>query len=153
MLEKDICDRAAEKIAAEAEAATEALKKEKASGGIAAAKKAMKLVLIAEISKMLSKFCYQNEEFAAEVEKSGKKLSDIIDEIMGGVDQSKPSLSDVEAYMKAVKAYFCDAEVICSFRINIHKEQDDDLFDLESFAEPEVGGGAIILDLFGTGEV
>lgn len=152
MEEKDICTLAAEKIAAEMNEAKEKLKSEK-GGGIAAARRAMKTVLIEEIGKMISKFCYQNEEFAEAVDKCDKKLIDIVEEITKDVDQNNPSLSDVVAYMRAVKCYLSEAEVICSFRINIHKEVDDDLLDLESFAVPEEQTGAIILDLFGTGEV
>ena len=148
--EKTVCDIAADKIMMQVPECRDKLQKEKATG-IAAAKKAMKLMLVEEIGKMIAKFCYQNEDFAAAVEKCDKELSAVVDEIINGVDQSKPSLSDVEAYMKAVKAYLPEAEVICSFRINIHKEFDDDLLDLESFAAPQTGG-AIILDLFGTGE-
>ena len=152
MEEKDICTRAAEKIAAEMNEAKDKLKSEK-GGGIAAARRAMKLVLVDEIGKMISKFCYQNEEFADAVEKCDKTLLSVVEEITKDVDQNNPSLSDVVAYMRAVKCYLSEAEVICSFRINIHKEVDDDLLDLESFAVPEENTGAIILDLFGTGDV
>ena len=57
MEEKDIGTLAAEKIAAQMKEATEKLKGEK-GGGVAAARRAMKLVLIEEIGKMISKFCY-----------------------------------------------------------------------------------------------
>ncbi len=148
---ENMVDRAVAKITEQTEAGKEALKKEKASGGLAAAKKAMKIMLIEDLGKMISKFCYQSEEFSSAVEKCDKTLLSVVEEIMKMVDQSKPSLSDVAAYMAAVKAYLPEAEVICSFRINIHKEQDDDLLDLETFAQPadSEGGGAIILDLFG----
>lgn len=155
MEEKDICTRAAEKIAAEMNEAKDKLKGEKGEkgGGMAAARRAMKLVLADEIGKMISKFCYQNEEFAEAVDKCDKALLSVVEEITKDVDQNNPSLSDVVAYMRAVKCYLSEAEVICSFRINIHKEIDDDLLDLESFAVPEENTGAIILDLFGTGDV
>lgn len=152
MEEKTICEKAAERIAGEIKEAKDKLKGEK-GGGIAAARRAMKLMLVDEIGKMISKFCYQNEEFATAVDKCDKKLLDIVEEITKDVDQSSPAISDVVAYMRAVKCYLSEAEVICSFRINIHKEVDDDLLDLESFAVPEEQSGAIILDLFGTGEV
>lgn len=152
MEEKDIGTLAAEKIAAQMKEATEKLKGEK-GGGVAAARRAIKLVLIEEIGKMISKFCYQNDEFAEAVERYDKTILDVVEEVTKDVDQNNPSLSDVVAYMRAVKCYLSEAEVICSFRINIHKEIDDDLLDLESFAVPDEQSGAIILDLFGTGEV
>lgn len=152
MEEKTIGERAAEKIALQISEAKDKLKGEK-GGGIAAARRAMKLVLIQEIGNMISRFCYQNEEFASAVEKCEKTLLEIVEEITKDVDQNNPSLSDVVAYMRAVKCYLSEAEVICSFRINIHKEVDDDLFDLESFAAPEEQSGAIILDLFGAEDV
>lgn len=152
MEEKDISTLAAEKVAAQVKEAKEKLNGGK-GGGVAAARRAMKLVLVEEIGKMISKFCYQNEEFAAAVERCDKAILDVVEEVTKDVDQNNPSLSDIVAYMRAVKCYLSEAEVICSFRINIHKEVDDDLLDLESFAVPDEQSGAIILDLFGTGEV
>ena len=152
-MEKDVCDRAAEKVALQIKEAKDKLSQDKSKNGIAAARRAMKLILADEIGKMISKFCYQNEEFSAAVEKSEKTLLDVVDEVSKDVDQNNPGLSDVVVYMRAVKCYLSEAEVICSFRVNIHKEQDDDLLDLESYAMPEEQSGAIILDLFGTGEV
>lgn len=148
-MDKDIGTIAAEKIAAQIAEAKESLSKDKATG-IAAARKAMKLILVAEIGNMVSKFCYQNEEFAEAVNKCDKTILDVVGEVTKDVDQNNPSISDVVAYMRAVKCYLSEAEVICSFRINIHKEVDDDLFDLESFVAPEEKSSAIILDVFGT---
>lgn len=146
---ENVADRAVAKITEQKADAGEALKKEKASGGIALAKKEMKKIMIDDLSRMLTKFCYQSEEFAEAVEKSDRTLLSIVEDIMKLVSPTNPGISDVTAYMTAVKAYLSEAEVICSFRINIHKEQDDDLLDLESFAQPEEAqSGAIILDLF-----
>lgn len=149
---------AAEKIALQMQEAKDKLSADKLSADknkkrLEAAWCAMKLVLIEDIGKMISRFCYQNEEFAAAVETCQKTLLEIVDEVTKDVDQNNPSLSDVVAYMRACKAYLPEAEVICSFRINIHKEVDDDLLDLENFEIPEAPSGAIILDLFGTGEI
>lgn len=145
---ENVADRAVAKITEQMEAGKEKIKKEKGTG-IAAAKRAMKLIMIADVGKMLIKFCYQSEEFSEAVVKSDKELLGIIEGIMEMVTQNEPGISDVAAYMTAVKAYLSEAEVIYSFRINIHKEQDDDLLDLESFAQPEEAqSGAIILDLF-----
>lgn len=147
-MDKDIGTIAAEKISAQITEAKESLSKDKATG-IAAARKVMKLILVAEIGNMVSKFCYQNEEFAEAVNKCDKTILDVVGEVTKDVDQNNPSISDVVAYMRAVKCYLSEAEVIGSFRINIHKEVDDDLLDLESFAEPQQSS-AIILDVFGT---
>ncbi len=149
MEERNVCDIAVEKLTAELKAGKEQLSKEKASSGLALAKKEMKKIMIDDLCRMLTKFCYQNEEFAEAVEKSDRTLLSIVEDIMKLVSPTNPGITDVTAYMTAVKAYLSEAEVICSFRINIHKEQDDDLLDLESFAQPaEAQSGAIILDLF-----
>jgi hypothetical protein len=58
----------------------------------------------------------------------------------------------VEAYAKAVKFYLPAGEIICSFRVNLPEERDEDLIDLESVAVPDVSSSAIILDIFGTEE-
>lgn len=97
MEEKTIGERAAEKIALQISEAKDKLKGEM-GGGIAAARRAMKLVLIQEIGNMISRFCYQNEEFASAVEKCEKTLLEIVEEVTKDVDQNNPSLSDVVAY-------------------------------------------------------
>ena len=146
MSEKDIGTMAAEKLAAQIEDA----KGNKSLKGF----EATAIKYLAEpIGNMLIKFCYQNEEFAQAVERFDKPLIDLLHEICKMSTKDKPGISDVEAYAKAVKFYLPAAEVICSFRVNLPEERDDDLLDLESFAAPEEHTGAIILDLFGTGEV
>lgn len=145
MEEKNICDRAAEKLMAQ----MKDVDNNKSLRGFEAT--AVKY-LCEPIGKMLMKFCYQNEEFAQAVERFDKPLIDLLLEISKMSTRDKPGVSDVEAYAKAVKFYLPAGEVICSFRVNLPEERDYDLFDLESAAVPEVQSSAIILDLFGTEE-
>ena len=142
MEEKNICDRAAEKLTQQMKAVSE----DKSLKGFEAT--AVKY-LCDPIGKMLMKFCYQNEEFAQAVERFDKPLIDLLREIAKMSTRDKPGVSDVEAYAKAVKFYLPAGEVICSFRVNLPEERDDDLFDLESTAVPEAQSSAIILDVFG----
>ena len=108
--------------------------------------------LVGPIGNMLMKFCYQNEEFAQAVERFDKPFVDLLKEICKMSSREKPGVSDVEAYAKAVKFYLPAAEVICSFRVNLPEERDEDLFDLEAVAVPEQSS-AIILDVFGIGDI
>lgn len=145
MEEKNVQDRAADKLGAEmaAVAADKGLK-----GFEATAVK----YLAKPIGDMLTKFCYQNEEFALAVERCDKPLMELLRETVKMSTRDKPGVSDVEAYVKAVKFYLPAAEVICSFRVNLPEERDEDLLDLENVAEPEEQHKAMILDLFGTEE-
>lgn len=145
MDEKNVCDRAAEKLAAEMEAA----KQDKGLKGFEAT--AVKY-LCEPIGKMIMKFCYQNEEFALAVERCERPFVEALKEITKMPTKDKPGVSDVEAYAKAVKFYLPAGEIICSFRVNLPEERDEDLIDLESVAVPDVSSSAIILDIFGTEE-
>lgn len=145
MEEKNICDRASEKLMAQ----MKAVETDKSLKGFEAT--AVKY-LCEPIGRMLMKFCYQNEEFAQAVERFDRPLIDLLREIAKMSTRDKPGVSDVEAYAKAVKFYLPAGEVICSFRVNLPEERDDDLFDLESAAVPEAQSSAIILDLFATEE-
>lgn len=145
MDEKNVCDRAAEKLAAE----MEAVKQDKGLKGFEAT--AVKY-LCEPIGKMIMKFCYQNEEFALAVERCERPFVEALKEITKMSTKDKPGVSDVEAYAKAVKFYLPAGEIICSFRVNLPEERDEDLIDLESVAVPDVSSSAIILDIFGTEE-
>lgn len=141
MEEKDICTRAADKLREQMEAA----KQDKGLKGFEAT---MVKYLCEPIGNILIKFCYQNEEFAQAVERFDKPFVDLLKEICKMSSREKPGVSDVEAYAKAVKFYLPAAEVICSFRVNLPEERDDDLLDLEAVAVPEQSS-AMILDVFG----
>ena len=134
-----------------------------------------------EICKMLERFCYQSEDFAKAVVDRRGTLGECVTGIVGG--HWPKGVSDVEAYAEAVKYYMPGAKVRATFRIDAPVEEDSDLLDLngdisrtdgvtddgledlfsdsipEEKQEPksqttgDSGGGAIILDLFSTGEV
>lgn len=146
MEEKNICEKAAGKISLEM---LDACKDTTLKGFEATAVK----YLCEPIGKMTMKFCYQNEEFALAVERCDRPFIELLKEIVKMSTRDKPGVSDVEAYAKAVKFYLPAGEVICSFRVNLPDERDNDLLDLESFEPQDESGGAIILDLFGTGEL
>ena len=145
MEEKTVCDRAVDKLREQ----MEATKQDKGLKGFEAT---MVKYLVGPIGNMLMKFCYQNEEFAQAVERFDKPFVDLLKEICKMSSREKPGVSDVEAYAKAVKFYLPAAEVICSFRVNLPEERDEDLFDLEAVAVPEQSS-AIILDVFGIGDI
>ena len=132
-----------------------------------------------EICKMLERFCYQSEDFAKAVVDRRGALGECVSGIVGG--HWPKGVSDVEAYAEAVKYYMPGAKVRATFRIDAPVEEDSDLLDLNGDISntdgvPDDGldglfcdntpeerqvpksqtngnsGGAIILDLFGTGE-
>ena len=145
MDEKNVCDRAADKLRQQINDA----KQEKNLKGFEST--AIKC-LCEPIGNMLIKFCYQNEEFALAVERFDKPLIEALKDIAKMSTKDKPMISDVEAYAKAVKFYLPAGEIICSFRVNLPEERDDDLLDLE-VTEAPVQSEAIILDVFGVGEI
>lgn len=142
--EKNISDRAADKLAAELERAEKAFR---GSTPIMEIKRA----IVTPVAHMLTKFCYQDEEFAEAVVRCERELMDNVNEIVKDVTRSNPSISDVEAYLRAVRFYLPAAEVTVSFRILLPNEFDDDLLDLG--AEPvsvDETHHAMILDLVDT---
>lgn len=142
--EKNISDLAADRLAKELERAEKAFKGSTPTMEI-------KRALVGPICKMLTKFCYQDEEFAQAVMRCEKELMDNVTDLVKDVTRSNPSISDVEAYLRAVRFYLPAAEVVVSFRILLPNEYDDDLLDLG--AEPRrEDGQAIILDLLDTRE-
>lgn len=143
--EKNISERAVEKLSAE----MEAVKQDKNLKGFEAT--AVKC-LCEPIGMMLMKFCYQNEEFAQAVERFDRSLIELLKEIVKMSTKDKPMVSDVEAYAKAVKFYLPAGEIACSFKINLPEERDNDLIDLEAAAAPTHSDN-IILDVFGVGEI
>ena len=147
--ENTVCERAADKILQEQKTAEKAY--EKASTVEMMIRKA----LTPEIGKMLVKFCYQDEAFAKMIESSDKELIECIKTVALKITRDKPALSDVEAYAEAVRFYIPTAQVSVNFRVVIPNELDDDLLFLDApdLAESSAEGQAMILDLFGTGEV
>lgn len=142
-LEKTISEAAADKLEAELKTALEASK----GGGHAMA---IKRALLPPIARMLTKFAYQDEEFATAVTRGGDLLANV-NNVVEEITRDKPALSDVEVYAKAVKYYLPAAEVTVSFRITLPNELDADLADINLDAASETH--AMILDLFDSGEV
>ena len=142
-LEKTISEAAADKLAAELKTALEA---SKGDDHVLAIKRA----LLPPIARMLTKFSYQDEEFATAVTRGGDLLANV-NSIVKEITQENPALSDVEAYAKAVKYYLPAAEVTVSFRITLPNELDADLADINLDAASETH--AMILDLFDSEEV
>ncbi|MBE6693408.1 MAG: hypothetical protein E7589_01400 [Ruminococcaceae bacterium] len=141
--EINVSDRAADKLAAEKQAVLDKRK------GTSFTDIAMRC-LAEPIAAMLTRFCYQNEEFAQGVISSKGTLYECLDGILKKETKDSPMISDLEAYIMAVKFYLPAARVQASFRVELPEERDDDLLCLsepDSLAEPS--GGAIILDLFG----
>ena len=70
-------------------------------------------VIYMPVAETLKQFC-GNEQFAAAVLGSDKTLSDCCKEVTKGV---KGSLSDIEAYKRAVQFYFPGADIKIDMRI------------------------------------
>lgn len=84
-------------------------------------------VVAGETAKALIQFCKQEQEFEQAIEQSGKTFQECLDSIVKGV---KNSISDLEAYTKAVKFYFSTA--IVHFNMTI------DLSGDNGYAEPPI---------------
>ncbi len=160
ILKNDISSEAADKLTAEATAAKDGDALKNSAESLAKGMKLdaknknildsiikMRTSLIDEVSRMLIRFCYQNEEFAGEVCRCERTLADAVDALMKNISPDKPQLSDVEAYAAAVQFYIPSAQVTVSFRLTIPTEIDDDLLEIN---DEGAGSHAIILDLFDT---
>ena len=64
----------------------------------------------------LCKFCRQDEEFSQAIIQSKKTFSDCMASVSKGVGNS---ISDLEAYKKAVQFYFPGAEIKCHMTIDL----------------------------------
>lgn len=72
--------------------------------------------IASETAKALTHFCEQEPEFEQAIEQSGKTFQDCLDSVCKGVGSS---MSDLEAYSKAVKFYFETAEVHFNMSIDL----------------------------------
>lgn len=72
-------------------------------------------VMAPAVYSQLITFCWQNEEFAGAVIKGGS-FADCMKKVAAGVGNS---ISDLDAYKKAVQFYFPGAEVKMSLTINL----------------------------------
>lgn len=136
-------EAAADKLEAERKA-IEAKKDSTAEGAIRRA-------LAGAVAERMTAFIYQDDtgELARQVVKDGRKLDECVGEIVKGVDRSRPAISDLDAYSKAIRYYLPEAVVRCTFRCVVPQEIDDDMafLDLDTADQPETGG-AQILDLY-----
>lgn len=134
---KNISERAADKLQKEAEAVSK-LKGSGYPNGIMRG-------LAGPICSMLVKFCYQDELFAEAVEKQDKKFLACMERIVKLSTRENPVVSDLDAYAEAVRFYIPEGKVTMSCRV-VMPVKDDDLFDL-GVDDDEDTGGAIILEL------
>lgn len=69
-----------------------------------------------EVLKTLCNFCLQDDEFAQAVIQNDKTFSDCMEAVGRGVGSS---ISDLEAYKKAVRFYFPGADIKCTMTIDL----------------------------------
>lgn len=69
-----------------------------------------------DVLKTLINFCNQDEEFAQAVVQNDKTFSDCMAEVGKGIGTS---ISDLEAYKKAVQFYFPGADIKCVMTIDL----------------------------------
>lgn len=67
-------------------------------------------------AKALMQFCEQEPEFEQAIEQSGKTFQECLDSVVDGTENS---MSDLEAYSKAVKFYFSTAVVHFNMTIDL----------------------------------
>ena len=72
-------------------------------------------------SQILQQFCEQEQEFAQAVEQSGKTFQQCLDYVIKGIVKkgSTGSISDLDAYNRAVKFYFPSAVVHQRFELDL----------------------------------
>lgn len=68
------------------------------------------------VLEALKKFCEQDEEFAQAIVQSDKTFSDCMDAVAKNVGSS---ISDIDAYRRAVQFYFPGAEIRFSMTIDL----------------------------------
>lgn len=73
-------------------------------------------VMAPSIAQALESFCNQEPEFEQAIEQSGNTFQQCMDAVAKGVGDS---ISDIEAYKKAVKFYFSTATVHFNMTIDL----------------------------------
>lgn len=91
------------------------------------------------VTDALISFCRQSTEFADAIIQSDKNLYDCLAAV---VKDAKSSLSDIEAYRRAVAFYFPGAEVYMQLSIRMSEYED------KPGADKNGAGGAINVSLF-----
>lgn len=94
---------------------------EKIEGGIAAVKGQKENVVKRPVADALISFCRQQEEFAQAVVQSEKTFADCVAHVVAGCGSS---LSDIEAYRKAVGFWFPGAvvDMVLTIRMSEYEE-------------------------------
>lgn len=94
---------------------------EKIEGGVSSVKDRYGKVVARPVADALISFCRQQGEFAQAVVQSDKGFADCIAHVVKGVGQS---LSDIDAYRKAVGFWFPGAvvDMVLSIRMSEHEE-------------------------------
>lgn len=94
---------------------------EKIEGGVSSVKDRYGKVVARPVADALISFCRQQGEFAQAVVQSDKGFADCIAHVVKGVG---PSLSDVDAYRKAVGFWFPGAvvDMVLTIRMSEHEE-------------------------------
>ena len=69
-----------------------------------------------DVLKTLCNFCLQDNEFSQAVIQNDKTFSDCMEAVGKGVGSS---ISDLEAYKKAVRFYFPGADIKCTMTIDL----------------------------------
>lgn len=81
----------------------------------------VQMAIASDTAKALQSFCEQEPEFAQAIEQSGRTFQQCLDKVAAGVSGS---LSDFEAYSRAVEFYFPGAKVIFQMRIDLIGDAD-----------------------------
>lgn len=100
---------------------------DKIKSGVAEVKDRYGEIVKGAVAGALISFCEQNEEFDRAIEQSDKTMKDCITEVVKG---AKGSLSDIEAYRRAVAFWFPGAQVDMTLTIRMSeydKPQTDDI--------------------------
>ncbi|MDE6777030.1 MAG: hypothetical protein K2J25_03735 [Oscillospiraceae bacterium] len=86
-------------------------------------------------AQILQQFCEQEQEFAQAVEQSGKTFQQCLDHVIKGIVKrgSTGSLSDLDAYNRAVKFYFPCAEVHQRFELDLIGNAKESASEAKSF--------------------
>lgn len=92
-------------------------------------------VMMPAVYNALVNFCEQDSEFAQAVVQNEKTLTDFLASVAKGVGES---ISDIEAYKKAVRFYFPGADIKCTMAIDLVGAAASDTPPIEmiSSAEP-----------------
>ena len=94
---------------------------EKIEGGVSSVKDRYGKVVARPVADALISFCRQQEEFAQAVVQSDKGFADCIAHVVKGIGQS---LSDIDAYRKAVGFWFPGAvvDMVLTLRMSGYEE-------------------------------